>query len=77
MPNPSISQITLPTGNTYDIKDAQARADIETIKGAVGGGVNFLGITTTELVDGAETSPIVIDGKNVNPINGTLVIYDS
>lgn len=75
MPNPLISQITLPTGNTYDIKDAQARADIETIKGAVSGGVSFLGITTTAITDGASTSTITIDGKQVSAINGALVIY--
>ena len=75
MSNPLISQITLPTGNTYDIKDAQARADIETLREAVSGGVSFLGITTTAITDGATTSPIAIDGANVTPINGALVMY--
>lgn len=65
---PEISKITLPSGTTYDIKDATARA-------AIAGGTVFLGVTTTPLTDGASTSPIVIDGENINAINGGIVIY--
>ena len=65
-----ISKITLPSGTTYDIKDATARQ-------AVVGGTSFLGITTTELTDGASTSPIVIGGENVNAINGGIAVYGS
>lgn len=67
---PNISRITLPTGTTYDIKDEVARQ-------AVAGGTKFLGITTTVLTDGASTSPIVINGENVNAINGGIAIYES
>lgn len=70
-----ISQITLPSGTTYNLKDAQAREDIESIRGAVSGGVSFLGITTTELTDGSTTSTITIGGTSVSAINGALVIY--
>ena len=70
-----ISKITLPSGSVYDIKDAQARADIESIRSAVSGGVSFLGITTTALTDGASTSTITIDGNNISAINGGMVIY--
>lgn len=65
-----ISKITLPSGTTYDLKDATARA-------AIAGGTSFLGITTTELTDGASTSPIVIDGEDVNAINGGIAIYNN
>lgn len=65
---PEISRITLPTGTTYEIKDATARA-------AIAGGTVFLGVTTTPLTDGATTSPIVIDGESINAINGGIVIY--
>lgn len=65
-----ISKITLPSGVTYDIKDATARA-------AVAGGTVFMGVTTTALTDGATTSPIVIDGENVNAINGGIAIYQN
>lgn len=70
-----ISQITLPSGTTYNLKDAQAREDIESIRGAVSGGVSFLGITTTELTDGSTTSTVTIGGTPVSAINGALVIY--
>ena len=74
---PDISQITLPSGTTYNLKDTQAREDIESIRGAVSGGVSFLGITTTELTDGATTSTITVGDKQVSAINGALVIYSS
>ena len=45
---PEIKQITLPSGNTYDIKDATARtaiasnsADIEELRSMISGGVSF------------------------------------
>ena len=70
-----ISKITLPSGSVYNIKDAQARSDIESIRSAVSGGVSFLGITTTELTDGATTTTVVIDGNNISAINGGIAIY--
>ena len=65
---PEISKITLPSGTTYEIKDATARA-------AIAGGTDFLGVTTTELTDGATTTPISIDGESINAINGGIAIY--
>lgn len=70
-----ISKITLPSGSTYDIKDAVARSDIAAIQTAISGGVNFMGLTTTALTDGATTSTIVIDGNNVTAVKGYLVAY--
>lgn len=67
---PEISRITLPSGNTYDIKDATARA-------AIAGGTVFLGVTTTPLEDGSSTSPIIIDGESINAINGGIAIYEN
>lgn len=72
-----ISKITLPNGTTYDIKDATAREDIEEIRGAIAGGVTFMGETTTELSDGATTNPITINGNSVTAIKGYLVVYNS
>lgn len=65
---PEISKITLPSGTTYDIKDATARA-------AIAGGTTFLGITTTELTDGASTATIIVNGESVSAINGGIAIY--
>lgn len=70
-----ISKITLPSGTTYNLKDAQAREDIETIRTAVSGGVSFLGITTTEITDGSTTSSVTVGDKTLSAINGALVIY--
>lgn len=63
-----ISKITLPSGTTYDIKDAVARQ-------AIGGFTKWLGVTTTELVDGASTNPITIGGESVTAENGNIVSY--
>lgn len=63
-----ISKITLPSGQTYDIKDATARA-------AIAGGVAYLGVSTTAITDGGSQKP-TIGGTAVTPINGNLVIYN-
>jgi len=36
----------------------------------------YIGVTTTELSDGATTNPIVIDGESVTAVSGDAVIYD-
>ena len=72
-----LSKITLPSGTTYNLKDAKAREDIAAIEAAIAGGVSFLGITTTALTDGATTNPITIGGQSVSAINGAIVIYGS
>lgn len=62
---PDISQITMPSGTTYNIKDAQARQ----AKG-------WIGITTTALTDGATTNPITINGQSVTAGAGDITSYD-
>lgn len=64
-----ISKITLPSGQTYDIKDATARA-------AIAGGVAYIGVSTTSITDGGSQKP-TINGEAITPINGNLVIYDN
>lgn len=68
-----ISKITLPSGNTYDIKDATARNLIQNLAGFT----KFLGVTTTALVDGATTNPVVINGDSVTADTGSIVTYGS
>ena len=51
-----ISEITLPSGATYDIKDATARHDISILKGSATGAMNYAGVTTTALANGSSTS---------------------
>ena len=53
MPNPTISQITMPSGNVYDIADAVARATIA-------GAISILGVSINALAEGDTTNPISI-----------------
>lgn len=70
-----LSKIKLPSGTSYDLKDAAARADIETIKSSISGGMHYIGVTTTALSDGSTTNPIIIDSKEVTVKSGDLAIY--
>lgn len=70
---PYISKVTLPSGNTYNIKDAAAREAIAALEG----GSYFLGVTTTPLTDQATTNPITVDGKSVTVTNGNIVVHDN
>jgi len=53
---PDISKITLPSGNTYDIKDATARELISSL----GSPTHYIGVTTTEISDGSTISSVLI-----------------
>ena len=68
-----ISKITLPSGTTYDIKDAHARELIDEMSGYT----DFLGVTTTVLTDGATTNPITINGESVTAKKGNIATYGS
>lgn len=70
-----ISKVTLPSGSEYNLKDAQARSDIEDLRSALSGGIHYIGVTTTALTDGSSTNPIVIGGQSVTAKSGDLVIY--
>lgn len=67
-----ISQITLPSGNTYDIKDAWARTQIEAITG--GSAVVFIGVSTTIITDGGTETP-TIAGWSDTVSTGNIVFY--
>lgn len=68
-----ISKITMPSGTTYDIKDATARQLIEDLESFTA----FMGVTTTPLTDGATTNPIMIDGESVTAEAGNITTYGS
>lgn len=57
---------------TYNIKDAGAREAIASLEG----GKYFLGITTTAITDGQDTtgSVVKIDGVDVTPVHGNMVV---
>lgn len=64
-----ISKITV-GGVTYNIKDLKAREDIA----ALSSYTEYLGVTTTDLVDGVTTSPnVVIGEKTVIAKKGNIV----
>lgn len=70
---PEISKITLPSGTTYDLKDAYARdliAELHNFR-------EYLGITTTVLTDGCTTNPITINGESVTAESGDVATYDT
>lgn len=68
-----ISKIMLPSGNTYDIKDAIARELIENLTGYT----KYLGVTTTALSDGASTNPITVGGESITAETGDIAVYGS
>ena len=63
-----ISKIMLPSGTTYDIKDAVARSSI-------GGAIIIRGTTTTALTDEATTNPITISGDSYTAVANDAVFY--
>ena len=66
-----LSKLTV-SGTTYDIKDAQAWSDIADIKSSITGAMHWLGYTTTALVDGSTTNPIIIDEESVTAVAGDV-----
>lgn len=66
-----ISQIKLPNGTTYNLKDANARQRIAALESFT----TYLGVTTTALTDGATTNPIVINEQSVTAQSGNIVLY--
>lgn len=73
MPNLQLKTVTLPSGDTYDIVDAGARALIQELENYT----DYLGVTTTELEDGSTTNPITIEGESVTAKKGNIANYGS
>ena len=70
-----LSKITLPSGTSYNLKDAKAREDIAAIQSSITGGIHYIGVTTTALTDGATTNPIKISNADVTAKSGDIVMY--
>ena len=68
-----ISKITLPNGNTYDIKDSYARTAIQAFAG--GDAVVFMGVSTTALTDGGNENPTVGGTAVTTKAKGQLYFY--
>lgn len=85
---PVTRTITLPSGNTYYVKDDEVRqwigdgitsgaekrlSDAESAIVALQNATHWLGITTTSLEDGSTTNPVTIDGQSVTAVGGDIV----
>ena len=72
---PSIELNYLKVGSdTYELSDAAARQRISALESYS----DFLGVTTTQLVDGVTTSPVItINGDSVTAEKGNIAIYGS
>ena len=60
-----LSEIELPSGTTYKLKDEEARNTKA-----------WKGVTTTPLTDGATTNPITIGGESVTCVAGDETSYN-
>lgn len=74
-----ISKITLPSGTAYDLKDAQARNDIKTLKGSVTGAMHYVGVSETAIADGTKTTgnAITISDNSYTAQAGDVAIYQN
>jgi hypothetical protein len=85
---PTIKELTLPSGNTYWLKDDEVRqwigdgttsgaekrlSDAESEIQKLSNATHWLGVTTTTLSDGATTNPITINGDSVTAVSGDIV----
>lgn len=79
MPAVYLSKLTLPvnvdgtiTNVEYTIKDAEAREMITDL----GHALYWIGVTTTELTDGATTNPITVNSESVTAKLGGMASYN-
>lgn len=85
---PTVKEVTLPSGNSYYLKDEDVRnwvgtgsssgaeyriTELETAVAALSNATHWLGITTTSLEDGSTTNPITINGASVTAVSGDIV----
>ncbi len=67
-----LSKITVGS-QEYNLKDAEARSRIAALESYT----DYLGVTTTELTDGATTNPITVSGESVTAKKGNIANYGS
>lgn len=68
---PVISKIKFPSGQTYYIKDAEARDAID----ALGSPTHFAGQTSTDVRSNPTTNPVTVDEAQYNAHAGDIVVY--
>ena len=65
-------------GTSYTLKDAWARAEIDAIEAAIGGGVHFRGVSTTAIADGDAVKDLTVGGETYpasKQVDGDIFIY--
>lgn len=67
-----LARLTLPSGNTYNLKDSEAREMIRELLNIH----EYLGVTTTLITDGSTTNPVEISGVSVTAVASDLVTYE-
>ena len=76
MPELFIDQIKFPSGNIYPLRDSGARELIAALEASTA----VLGMSVTELTDGATTNPITVrkggETKEVTAVNGNMAFYN-
>ena len=85
---PTVKEVSLPSGNTYYLKDEDVRnwigsgsssgaeyriTELESAVESLSNATHWLGITTTSLEDGSTTNPITINGESVTAVSGDIV----
>ncbi len=72
-----LSKLTI-GGNQYDIKDAEARAEIVDIKSSITGAMHYIGVSSTAIADGDSTGPWTINSKTYiasgTPVEGQVLL---
>lgn len=68
-----IQEVTLPSGNKYELVDAEARNKLDTLSSYT----QFLGVTTTDITDGTTSAVIVVDGTTMTAVTGNIVIKNT
>ena len=68
-----IQEVTLPSGNKYELVDAEARNKLDTLSEYT----QFLGVTTSSVTDGSTATVVVIDGSSVTAVKGNIVIVST
>ena len=89
---PVLYKTTLPSGNSYWLSDDEVRqwigdgttsgaekrlSDAESAITALSNATHWVGITTTELTDGATTNPITINGNSYTAKSGDITQYST
>lgn len=70
-----ISKIVI-SGVTKYVKDIEAHQRLDALVSTTGGGISYIGVTTTPLADDSRVTSLEINSQNITAKRGDLVIYE-